>query len=163
MSKVAHIYNDHDAKVGDRALGICGKDFKIKVALWADLPKDYPICRNCVDTAIGAMKEADAIIQTSRLYTEFLVSRVERLNNVLNPEQPLLLDLIDAADTTFQDSQALKQAEKEIEAKAKRTCTCTWTSPEIFTEDPNCPIHGGDREEHMDAIGVDVPTSLEED
>lgn len=150
MKKHAHITSRPNVQVGDRVLGLCGKDFKMTV-LWTDIPKDHPICRECVDIAIVALTQADQRIETARV-NQFLAQRsVDRVSKGLNDE--LELDRITQADDDFAAEQKDKREAKAAKKKAKVTCTCTWTSPEIFTEDPACPIHGGE----LDAIGVDVP------
>ena len=52
--KKAHIINDPDVEVGQKSLALCGKKWKVKV-LWEDVPEDSPICRGCVDAALGAL------------------------------------------------------------------------------------------------------------
>ena len=162
MSKFAHITSRPGHQIGDRVLGLCDKEFKVKV-LWADIPVEKPICRACVDVAVAALTEADALIEAARVDSMLLQHRMGRLADILDPEDATQLDEIAARDRQHKREQEVKDEVAAEAERAKRTCTCTWTSPEIFTENPNCPIHGGDREEHMDAIGVDVPTSLEED
>lgn len=50
----AHIINQPGHEVGDKALALCGKKWKVKV-LWADVSDDTPICRDCVDSAVRAL------------------------------------------------------------------------------------------------------------
>jgi hypothetical protein len=139
-------------------LGLCGKDFKFKTK-WDDIPLDKPICRECVDLAIGALTEADEIIQMARV--EFLLTehRLKKLSDVLTgPEDGLILDGIAERDEDHRARLAERFLAEHEQEKAQKTCTCTWTTPEIFTVDPNCPIHGG----HSDAIGIELPESNED-
>lgn len=152
MTKVAHITSRPDHAVGDRVLGLCGKDFKVKV-LFADLPKDKPICRLCVDVGVAAMTEADLVIETTRRRVQMAITRLQMASDVLNREDGLILDLIAKNDELHLEELAIESDAKAERKLAKVTCTCTWESPEIFHEDPNCPIHGGE----LDAIGVEVP------
>ena len=56
---------------------------------------------------------------------------------------------MDQAFQAEQDQQAREAAEELVR---QQTCICAWTSPEIFEENPDCPIHGGE----LDAIGVEI-------
>ncbi len=149
MTKLAHITSRPNHAVGDRVLGLCGKEFKVKV-LWADLPKSKPICRECVDTSLDALTQADKIIESVRSRVRRLLVTTEILSETLNEDT--ILDIITENDLALQDELAQRAREAAEAEKTKVTCTCTWTSPEIFTEDPNCPIHGGE----LDAIGVEI-------
>jgi hypothetical protein len=152
MTKQAHITSRPGHQIGDRVLGLCGKDFKVKI-LWADIPVEKPICRACVDVAVAALTEADALIEAARLDSMLLNVRVGKLADTLDPEEATQLDEIAARDHEHQRAQEVRAELAADEERAKQTCTCTWTSPEIFTEDPDCPIHGGE----LDAIGVETP------
>ena len=140
MTKLAHITNRPGHEVGEKVLALCGKEFKVK-ALWADIPVEKPICRACVDTALKALTEADKLIGTTRDRVRRMSISFEVLNEVLRED--LILDEISEADLDHLDRQVGDALAKAQEKRAKETCTCTWTSPEVFTEDPNCPIHGG--------------------
>ena len=151
MTKQAHITSGPGAQLGDRVLGLCGKDFKFKTK-WDDIPLDKPICRECVDLAIGALTEADEMIENARIEIIMMERFTRRLSEALHPEDITILDEI-----VYRDNQHRKQLELQAQAKedldrSQQTCTCTWTTPEIFTEDPDCPIHGG----HSDAIPVEI-------
>jgi hypothetical protein len=151
VTKHAHLITRPEQQVGERVLGLCGKDFKLKV-LWDDLPSDYPICRPCVDMALMALKEADTVITLTRLNAIMADRAMDRLTRGLSPEDGLALDRIAEKDQEHADAQAEKKQAKAERKREKQTCTCTWTSPEVFEEDPDCPIHGG----HLDAIGVEI-------
>ena len=155
MSKIAHVYNDREAKLGDRVIGLCGKDFKIKVALWADLPKDYPICRDCVDTALGALKEADRLIESTRMRIALLKSRFDSLHEALGED--LILDVLAETDLAWQDEMAMRNALKAEKKRLKTACTCVWTSQEVFEVNPECPIHGGEEPPEIEegAVGIE--------
>lgn len=146
MSKTAHITSRPRYEVGDRVLGLCGEEFKVK-QLWDDVPVDKPICRACVDTGLKALTEADALIEQVR-------SRVRRISMFTQVAQELLdedqiLDEIHETDQAHQDEVAQDKREKTARKLAKKTCTCTWTSQEVFEVDSNCPIHGGERTEEI--------------
>jgi hypothetical protein len=139
--RTAHIVT-REHEVGDRVLALCGKDHKVK-ALWDEIPEDAPICRYCVDTAIGALDEADEVItQVRRMWR-----RVElfsgALGDALNPGHDLILDQIADAADTFGNQQAARRDEKADRKRAKRTCTCEWKDRDMYWENPDCPIHGG--------------------
>lgn len=140
MAKYAHITSRPEVAVGDRALALCGKDFKVKV-LWDDIPPDKPICRVCVDVALQAMTEADSLLQGARVVADILELRITTLQSRLHPAD-LWLDAIAEDADEFAATQALALEAKAASEKAKTTCTCTWTDTETFTEDPDCPIHG---------------------
>jgi hypothetical protein len=139
VTKEAHITSRPKHAVGDRVLGLCGKEFKVKV-LWADLPRTKPICRDCVDRAINALTEADGVIESVRIDRMLIFKRFEKMTETL--QQDLLLDDIADADTIFQLNRTRKAEAKAAEEKAKQTCICVWESPEVFKENPDCPIHG---------------------
>lgn len=152
MTKQAHITSGPGAQLGDRVLGLCGRNFKLKTK-WDDIPLDKPICRECVDTAVSVLTEADEMIEKARRTSMLLSVHLGRLNDALEPEDATTLDEIVARDRIFQKQQEEKaEAKNELE-RTQQTCTCTWTAPEIRTEDPNCPIHGG----HLDAEPVELP------
>jgi hypothetical protein len=156
VSKHAHIYNDRQAQLGDRVLGLCGKEFKIKVVLWSDLPRDYPICRDCVDTALKMAKEADGLIDVARRSVRRMSIITEVLLEELNTET--MLDVHAETDLAFRDELAMRNALKAEKKRRKHACTCTWKNAAASgqprrTTDPECPVHGGE----LDAIGVEVP------
>ena len=139
MTKHAHITNRPNHSVGDKVLGLCGKEWKVTM-LWDDLPKDKPICRKCVDTALRAMSEADTLIETLRGWALMITARVNLLNDGL--DQDLILDQIAENDLEHRVALDAKREAKAEKKRAKQTCTCTWSKKEIVTVDPNCPIHG---------------------
>lgn len=156
MTKQAHITSRPHHEVGDMVLGLCGKEFKVKT-LWADLPDDKPICRDCVDASIVALTETDALIEMAR-------SRVRRLAVILDGlredlSKDLALDLIHEMDLAHQDELEQRARDKEDRKQAKVTCTCVWTSQEMFEVNPTCPIHGDAKAEELieevKAIGVE--------
>jgi len=139
--RTAHITSRPNHQVGDKVLGLCGEEFKVRV-IWADIPDDHPICRPCVDVALGALTEADLTIEASRLWLDMVQSRVRRLDHELNPEQDSVLDQITAADHELRERQEAKADLKAAEKRAKATCTCTWTDADKFSVNESCPIHG---------------------
>jgi hypothetical protein len=140
MTKRAHITSRPEYGVGDRVLGLCGKKFTV-TELWADVPRDKAICRDCVDRALEAMTEADDLIRTARIHADFVASRVGRLGDLLNPPE-FALDVIAEDDEDHRVRRAEKAQAKATRERARQTCTCTWTDADTFTEDPACPIHG---------------------
>jgi hypothetical protein len=126
--------------VGERALALCGKEFKVKVT-WDDVPKDKPICRDCVDMALLAMTDADELIGKVRRAMILLTGTVEQMTGALTPDD-FALDVIAEFTEDFRTERERKREAKELEQRAKSTCTCTWTDMENFVEDPGCPIHG---------------------
>jgi len=145
MKKTAHLVSRPDHQVGDKVLGLCGEEWKV-TTLWNDIPEDHPICRPCVDIALGALTEADLLIQSARIVNVMLGRNLERITDILEPDV-LILDQIAEDDETHRSDQVLKAARKAEKKRAKQTCTCTWTSQENFEEDPACPIHGSKEEE----------------
>jgi hypothetical protein len=139
MTKRAHITSRPDHLIGDKVLGLCGKKFTV-TELWDDLPKDKPICRDCVDQALMALTEADELIETARLQLVWVQSRISRLDRTLNPDMTIL-DAIAEADQEYQAKQEEKALAKEPELP-QVNCICTWTDAEHFTVNPDCPIHG---------------------
>jgi len=152
MTKFAHITSRPNHQVGDKVLGLCGKKWKVKV-LWDDIPVDYPICRNCVDTALGALTEADDVIERTRMEAAVASYRMRRLTQTIDPDEDLLLDVIAAEDREYKSQMEEKQQAKVERKRAKRTCTCTWKTMEDFVVDPECPIHGGDEPEATEEVG----------
>jgi hypothetical protein len=164
VTKRAHITSRPEYQVGDQVLGLCGKEFEVKV-LWHDLPDSKPICRECVDFALEALTECENVISIARSRIEMAMLRMAMVSNVLNPEDDMILDLIRNMDQEHQEKLSEAQGELEAAEKAKATCTCEWTSPEMFTVDPDCPIHGPAKaEELLDAIQEDhAPAPLAEE
>jgi len=142
MTKQAHITSATEVAVGDKTLALCGKEFKVKT-LWSDVPRDKPICRDCVDLALDAMTGADELLQRLRMMALNLQVRTDGLIDAMIPEN-LGLDLLADERAQWQEKREAKQSEKAKRKRAKTTCTCTWESPENFVEDPNCPIHGSE-------------------
>ena len=68
MTKFAHITSRPSYELGEKVLGLCGKEFKVKTK-WIDLPEDHPICRRCVDKAIEALTEADDASSSRRQHS----------------------------------------------------------------------------------------------
>lgn len=139
MTKKAHITSRPNHQIGDKVLGLCGKEWKVQI-LWADLPKDYPICRKCVDKALEALTEADQMIQSTRTRMRRITMFADVAMEAL--DEDLALDLIaddDAALIQEQESRARRKAEKK---RAKQTCLCVWNKEQIETVNPDCPIHG---------------------
>lgn len=143
--KKAHITSRPDHGVGDEVIGLCGKEFKVKV-LWADIAFDQPICRKCVDIALEALTDAEGIIETARVDAMLAITRLSRLDQSLTSEDATKLDEIAEADRKHRNKVEAKKERKAEKELAQSTCTCTWTSQEVFTVDPNCPIHGGSEE-----------------
>lgn len=140
MLKKAHITANPNYEVGDKVLGLCGKEWKVEVK-WEDVPAKHPICRNCVDIALRAMTEADVLIETARTRVRRLSITTEVLAEVLEPDL-LLLDSIAETDQAYRAEREQKTREKAERKRTKQTCTCTWESMEDFVVDPDCPIHG---------------------
>jgi hypothetical protein len=140
MTKRAHITSRPEYAVGDRVLGLCGKKFTV-AELWDDVPEDKPICRACVDRALEAMTQADDAIEQARLQMIFVQSRISHLDRALNPEV-FALDVFAEDDQEYQAKQEEKAKALEEAELPQQNCTCTWTTPEIFTVNPDCPIHG---------------------
>jgi hypothetical protein len=142
MTKAAHIISRPGAAVGDRALALCGKDFKVKV-LWEDLPREKPICRDCVDVALDAMTEADSIIGRARVEVMLIERRVAGIAETLNPPD-LVLDVIAENEDEYRMAERQRQ-EAEADADRKQhTCTCRWNPGNDEAPDwadPDCPIH----------------------
>lgn len=157
MAKVAHITSKPGIEVGEKALGLCGTEFKVKV-LWADVPTEKPICRECVDVAADAMTEADALISHARVRAMLVENRLESLTQTLNPPD-LFLDVIADNQSEYDAIRAEKAERKAAKKRAKTTCTCTWESPELFVEDPDCPIHATEKAPSEEE---DVPVAPEE-
>jgi hypothetical protein len=143
MTKQAHITSRPDHQVGDKVLGLCGKKWKVTV-LWEDLPRDKPICRDCVDNALGALTEADEVIERTRMEAMLVGHRMRRLTQVIDPDEDLLLDVIAAEDREYRSQLEEKQRVKAERKRAKHACSCTWKTMEDFVVDPECPIHGQD-------------------
>jgi hypothetical protein len=154
MTKLAHITARPTQELGDRVIGLCGKEFKI-TTLWADLPKDKPICRSCVDTALVALTEADALIESVRMRARRLSITIQVLDEILGKDSTI--DTVVELDRAYQDELAMRAEQKAEKKRAKKTCTCTWTSQEIFEVDPDCPIHGGEDEPVREIEDVDLP------
>ena len=140
MKKTAHLVSRPDHQVGDKVLGLCGEEWKV-TTLWNDIPEDHPICRPCVDIALGALTEADLLIQSARIVNVMLGRNLERITDILEPDV-LILDQIAEDDETHRSDQVLKAERKAAKKRAKRTCTCEWDKTQIVAVDPNCPIHG---------------------
>lgn len=136
--KKAHITSRPNHQVGDKVIALCGTKFKVK-QLWDDIPDDKSICRPCVNGALVALTEADQKIETSRRSAR----RLKLLSGAFSDDldEWLQLDAIAAVDSAYEEEIENKAFEKTQKQLAKQTCTCTWETPEIFHEDPNCPIH----------------------
>lgn len=149
MTKKAHITSRPDHQIGDKVLGLCGKEFKVKV-LWDDIPKSHLVCRDCVDIALKAMTEADELIGLARRRSYMLGIHLERLTEEMEPDL-LLLDSIAEADQEHRIAQESKARAKAERKKAKRTCTCEWSDAETRVYNPDCPIHGHGPDEPEEA------------
>ena len=161
MAKKAHITSQPGIEVGDRALGLCGKAFKVKV-LWDDVPLDKPICRDCVDVALDAMSEADVLITKARVYAELVSLRMQRVVETLNPvDDDLMLDVIDENQRVFSELQREEREEAEELERLATTCTCVWSDAETREINPDCPIHG-ETVDYGDYPGVDDSVEPEE-
>src|SRR5262245_39429354 len=143
MTKVAHITSAPEYEVGDRVLALCGKDFKVKV-LWDDLPDDKPICRSCVDVAVTAMTEADAMIVLARRYLSRMKTQIVALSETMEPED-FYLDVIAENEHEFAERESAKAELAAAAELAKSTCLCTWTDAQTRVTNPDCPIHGDER------------------
>lgn len=145
MTKKAHITSRPDHQVGDKVVGICGKQWKV-TTLWDDLPSDKPICRRCVDGALKALTEIDSVLQMARIRSTTALIMAGRLDEELNPDH-LMLDGIAELDAAYRDEVEAKARAKADRKKARETCTCTWTltgknQAELTKVDPACPVHG---------------------
>lgn len=147
MAKQAHITSHPNVGVGEKHLALCGKEFKVKVT-WDDVPKDKPICRDCVDMALLAMTEADLAIEAARKYLRLLMQDAEAVSECLHPDD-FPLDVIADFTSDFEERQSAKREAKELKQKERTTCTCTWETEKALTgearihqRDENCPIHG---------------------
>lgn len=139
MLKKAHITSRPNHQIGDKVIGLCGKEWKVEV-LWADLPKDFPICRKCVDRALKALTEADELILTVRRQVTSIAMFANMSKERL--DEDIALDLIQDLDTAHQIEVKAKAERKAEKQKAKHTCICTWNKEQIETVNPDCPIHG---------------------
>lgn len=156
MAKKAHITSIPGVAVEDRTLGLCGKEWKVKV-LWDDIPRDYPICRDCVDIALEAMTQADEIIERSRRLAGSMQVRLSVLDDALNPGLRML-DLIADAAADFTATREVKARNKEARRKAAVTCTCEWDGRSaIVKADVNCPMHGAYEESPLVGPDFDPP------
>jgi hypothetical protein len=153
--KKAHIILDGSHQPGDEVLGICGKTGDLEV-LNADIPKSKPICRKCVDKAVATLKESCGLIDATRISARRLSILADVISQELNAD--LIFDEIAAAEEDHEMERVKRIADAEELELRLRTCTCTWTTQEIFTVDPQCPIHGG----HSDAIGVELTKEEEQ-
>lgn len=126
MTKLTHITSRPNYSIGDRVLGLCGKQFKVKM-LWDSVPESKPICRSCVDVALNAMTEADKFIEDFRLERLLLSRRLEKLYDLGNTD--LLLDMINENDQAHQDEQDQKAREKADAEAITKTCICVWETP----------------------------------
>ncbi len=154
--KLAHITSRPSYELGEKVLGLCGAEFKVKTK-WIDLPEDHPICRRCVDKAIEALTEADDAIEFARRQAR----RIDLNANILSEflDGNFVLDAIHETDLAHQDEVAQRKQDKAAKKLAKKTCTCTWKTMEDFVVDPQCPIHGGLGEEQplRDIEDVQLP------
>ena len=153
MTKKAHITTIPGHALGDRVLGLCGKEWTVK-ELWADLPRNKPICRDCVDIILEAATQADKVLQRMRGAMIPFVRRTDDLVGVL-ADQSLLLDMFADANETFIKAQAAMMEDAEAERRAATSCTCTWQDRETRVGDPDCPIHGATEP----GADVDVPVA----
>jgi hypothetical protein len=109
----AHIINRPGHEVGDKALTLCGVKWKIRT-LWVDLPKDHPICRDCVDVAVKGMTDV-----TNQL--AFATRRTLLLFDVLSAENDLTAIIDDQrAYNDKQEAKAIAKAEKKQAKKDRK-------------------------------------------
>ena len=135
----AHITSRPNHEVGEKVLGLCGEEFKVKT-LWADIPDDHVICRPCVDVALAALSGADVMIGVVRRRFQAIEVYVARLGTEL--DENLILDDIAETDAAHRDEQVSKAADKVARKQAKQTCTCTWGKDMSIVEfGEDCPIH----------------------
>lgn len=112
----AHIINDPDVEVGQKSLALCGKKWKVRI-LWADIPKDSPICRDCVDAALAALTASTNQVQD-------VGSALLLMQRALNRSIDAALATNDATimvelTTAFAERREEKAAEKQALADAK--------------------------------------------
>ena len=137
--KAAHIVTARH-EVGDKIIAICGEVHRVKVR-WADIPDDKPICRKCVDVAVQALDQADALIERARMRSVIVGIHFERLSEELEPDL-LLLDRIAESNQDFLDRRDAKANEKAEQERVAQTCTCTWSDFQTRVLNEDCPIHG---------------------
>lgn len=125
-TKPAHIQNRPDLDVGDKTIGICGTEFKVKV-LFEDLPEDHPICRRCVETAVEAMNDATTQIYQVAAATRLVSLGLAEIEAHVVDEDSMMIRVIEATDeyTRAQEEKAQakaekKQAKKDRKKEAKR-------------------------------------------
>lgn len=138
--KKAHIVTAQH-EVGDRVLALCGRDRKITV-LWDDIPREQPICRDCVDVALGALDDADVVITRVRLRVNLLTRMLTQIVETITPEEGLIVDTIAELNDAYVKQRQDKADRKADRKRAQQTCTCTWPGLDLRETDPDCPIHG---------------------
>ena len=69
----------------------------------------------------------------------------------------LVLDDISEKDLDHLEKQVGDALAKAEEKRVKQTCTCTWDHLRR-TQNPDCPIHGGQDEPIRDIENVELPS-----
>lgn len=139
--KKAHVIIEPNVEVGTKTLAACGKEHKVKV-LWADVPDDHPICRDCVDAVLEAVNDAN---ETADLVSRMAIrayTSVSLLREIAGGTPNAMTELIDRAEEYAEERRA-KQVEKEVKAarKSAKKCTCLWVHDEDRILQLDCPVH----------------------
>lgn len=112
----AHIVNQAGHDVGDKVLAVCGKKIVIET-LWGDLPKDHPICRDCVEVAVLIMNEASEV-QADTLEALLRVDRAVSMTTRQALGGSTLSSVIDDTNE-YAEKQEAKAAKKQALADAR--------------------------------------------
>lgn len=125
---VAHVIYPQ-VEVGQKALTLCGLEWKVTV-LFADIPPDYPICRNCVDVAVLMLGDAVSTAMGVMNYAAYIAQDAKRLGDLLTNEDSIFFNVVDSANKYQIDRidkslakaerRAVKNAEKAKEEVAKK-------------------------------------------
>jgi hypothetical protein len=112
----AHIINHEGHQIGDKVLAICGVKWKVNI-LWDDIPAEYPICRDCVDTAIMAMDSASAQLADALAAWGRADRAMDALLRTIVVENTLSEVIMNTSD--YAAEQARKAEEKATLAEAR--------------------------------------------
>jgi hypothetical protein len=128
-----------NVEVGEKALTLCGLEWKVTVR-WSEIPSDYPICRDCVNTSLAMLTESVESNAKAVRYLQYLTEDVKELTSAYSVEDSLLLTVLETANEydKARREKANAKIEKKI-AKAERKAQAEFEAAFIENQGDRLP------------------------
>lgn len=138
--RTAHIIIEPNVEVGTKTLAACGKEHKVKV-LWANVSRETPICRECVDMLLEAVNDVNDQVANATRLAALAHSFMERTATQLT-ELNAMTELVAKAEDYVEEraAKAEKKADKAARKSAKK-CSCLWIADGQRVLQLDCPVH----------------------